>query len=60
MFFKVCIFIFAGNADKPNKSCLSGYVLEDKCSICLRNPSILSYQHCLVHSASEPSDSGFV
>ncbi|KAK7353481.1 hypothetical protein VNO80_18928 [Phaseolus coccineus] len=49
-----------GNDDKPRKSCLSGYVSEDKCSICFRNPSMLSYQHCHVHSASEPSDSGYI
>ncbi|KAK7353480.1 hypothetical protein VNO80_18927 [Phaseolus coccineus] len=48
------------NDDKPRKSCLSGYVSEDKCSICLRNPSMLSYQQCLVHFALEPSDSGFI
>lgn len=60
MFFKECIFIFAGNADKPHKSCLSGYVSQNKCSICLQNSSTLSYQYCPVHSASEPSDSGLV
>ncbi|TKY74324.1 Jade-1 protein [Spatholobus suberectus] len=49
-----------GNADKHYKSCLSGCVSEDKSTACLQNASMLSDQHCLVHSAAEPPDSGFI
>ncbi|CAJ1974169.1 unnamed protein product [Sphenostylis stenocarpa] len=49
-----------GNADKPYRSCVTGYNTEDKSTTCLQNPTTHSYQHCLVHSASEPSDSGFI
>ncbi|KAK7351150.1 hypothetical protein VNO77_10384 [Canavalia gladiata] len=40
-----------GNADKPDKSILSGCISEDKSSPCLRNASVLSDQ------PSEPPDS---
>ncbi|KAK7311584.1 hypothetical protein RJT34_09826 [Clitoria ternatea] len=44
-----------GNADKP---CKSGS--EDKSATCLQNASMLSDQQCVVHSASEPPDSGLI
>ncbi|CAJ1948338.1 unnamed protein product [Sphenostylis stenocarpa] len=43
-----------------NISCITGYDTEDKSTTCLQNATMHSYQHCLVHSASEPSDSGFI
>ncbi|RDY04519.1 hypothetical protein CR513_11762 [Mucuna pruriens] len=49
-----------GNADKPYKSCFSGCISEDKSTGCMQNASMFSDQHCLVHSASEPPDSGFI
>ncbi|KAG5036295.1 Protein Jade-1 [Glycine soja] len=37
----------------------SGCVSEDKSTACLQNASVLS-DHCVVHSASEPPDFGFI